>query len=282
MWEKILSKITDNNLEKEVEIKSYCEKFSQIFDLKIENLNNFKKTIDTYNSNIFPEEDFLFNSFNDGDVVSIISTIYYFKELELNFVTVDNKTPEHYLDISNLSLFNAINFDSANLLSKDEYQRTLSFLFLFFIPRQPVKTLLNEFKQNTPLISNSRVTNHHFNMLLYLMQTYEIQEYNLLKNSNKNINHMLIESFLKNNNSIFFYDLNVDWKNVLPKQKMFQLFDLNMSLYNFDILMDNSIKNMFQGIEKELVYCEREYAASNLDKKLTIKSQSDTKTVLKI
>lgn len=282
MWQNILTNILSKDLHKEEDLITYCDNFCQIFNIEIKNSKELKHSIDSYNTKLFPEEDFLFDSFNEGIVSNIIGVFKHLPNLELNVLQINNKKVEDYLNISNLYFFKDINFDSSSLLSKDNHYRTLSFMFLFFLPRQKVKTMLNEFKKQTPLLCNPRVTKDYFEMLLYLMQTYEKTEYSILKNSTKNLNHMLIENFLKENKDIFFYDPSVDWQHILPKEKMFTLFKLDISLYNFDNVMDKSIQNIFIGIEKELMQCERFYAASELDKKLSVKIHAKDKEVLKI
>lgn len=293
MWQNYYTKL--QQYQSQYTTKEYCEVFlsfinpnTKIWDIEL--LKNKLSNNDLQNGlnlELFPEDKNTAYYFNIGDLEFIVNFIYHFPQCDNGWFYLNDefkKLDEHdlYLEIfrddSNIFLFKKIGFYPELLLSKDDDNRTLSFLFLFFLPCIKNNSLLFHFSKKIPLICCNGITNRHFEMLLYLMKELEENEFKLLC-EHRNLNHILMEDFMNTCNELYSFNPKTNWNKILPIFKIHKLLDFNCGFNMFETYMSDSQKTLFSNLPEILNNIQKEYEYHKLKVSLKEKFFIDSKLI---
>lgn len=290
MWKNIYQKL--NYYHKNLTVKEYCDAF-----LKLVNPNDKIWTVEDVNyylsinntSDFFPETKNLHHYINDGDYSFLVNYVYHFPKTEKYWFDTDGKliSLDEYSqykiifdESSDLYLLKKSIFMPEILLSKDDINRQLTYLFLFFLPLIENYGMLYHYKKKIPLLCCNEITNENFNMVLHLMKEYDSFGINLLS-ANKNLNHLLVEDFMENSQKLYAFDTSTNWDKVLPIYKIHTLLDMNCNFKTFEEKMAKKFHYTFENMPKILLELEKKYFYLKLDMELS-KKQIFKKTLLKL
>ena len=286
MWKNYIEIIKKNRCTTTHEYCDYfIENFSQLKKIK---KNEIIEILSNPCNNLFTERYNLENILHQGKLSEIISIFYHYFEIDWNCIMVSDiklkqelTLEENYIeslyDLSKSKLLKNIMFDTEQLLSDDK--NTLSYLFLYFLPSTQENSLIFHEQKKRPLLTCNKITQNHFNMLMFLMKEYEREEFNLLC-QNYNLNHLLIEDFIEDSKNLYDFDLNTNWENILPMEKIKILFKENCTFKTFEDLRDRKKTFTFPYLPKKLIEIEVKFFYEKLDNLLILKSEN--KKLLKI
>ncbi len=291
MWKNIYHQL-NHAYQSKISVKDYCKYFLSIVEpsetiMSISEVNDCLKNNQT--EDFFPEALNLNNAFNNGDYRFIASYIFYFNELNQDWYDINN-------NLSNLSenekykiifkeggedfiLTRAI-FSPELLLSANDENRKLTFLFLLFLPGLDNYQMLFHYKKKIPLLCSFGITDENFDMLLFLTNKYLPDEVVLYQN--KNFNHFLIEEFMVASSELYAFDKRTKWKNILPIYKMKKLFEIEHWISNFNETIDDRLLMIFPQINNILNDIEKEHKYNFLNQKLSNKTSTKDSKIQKI
>jgi hypothetical protein len=290
MWKTLHKQL--NIYHKTLSIKEYCSAFIKLVNPNDElwTLNELESYLRiNITSDFFPEIINLHNYFNNGDYRFIANYIYHFPNTDKSWFDIDNnwKNMEHqkqyktlFDDSSEFFIFKKSIFDPEHLLSKDELEHQLTFLFLLFLPTIDNYGLFYHPFKKIPLICCNLISNQNFDMLYDLMHEYDSFELSVLCKGN-NLNHILMEDFMTNSSVLYAFDPKVNWYNVLPIYKIYKLLDINC---NFQLFSNHISKNsayMFEDMPEILIKLEKEYMYSKFNEQLA-KKEAKKEELLKL
>lgn len=286
MWNNYIEIIKKNKC---TTTQEYCRYFINNFSfLRTINKNEIIKILSTPCYTLFTERYNLENILQQGKLSEVISIFYNFFEIDWNCIMVSDikfnenlSLEENYIknfyDLSRNKLLKNIMFDTEQILSDDN--NTLLFLFLYFLPSVQENSLLFHSIKKRPLLTCNKITQNHFDMLLFLMKEYEKMEFNLLC-QNYNLNHLLIEDFMEESKELYDFDSNTNWESLLPMRKIKILLKENCTFKTFEDLRNKKREFSFPYLPKKLIAIEIMFFYEKLEKLLVFKN-TDTK-LLKI
>jgi hypothetical protein len=277
MWKTLHYQL--NIYHKTLSIKDYCSAFIKLINpddslWSIQQLEDYLSLNTT--ADFFPEVINLHNYFSNGDYRFIANYIFHFPNTNKSWFDIDNKwgniSEENqykriFDDSSEFYILKKAIFDPEILLSKDDLNSQLTYLFLLFLPAIDNYGVLYHHYKKIPLICCNLISNNNFDMLLELMNQYDKFELDILSKG-KNMNHILMEDFMTNSAVLYAFDPEVDWNEVLPLHKIHKLLDLNCG---FQLFSDHISKNsayMFDNMPEILIKLEKEYMYSRFNEQL--------------
>lgn len=259
MWQeinkqiKLISKTSLTVEDYNFSVLKYCEK---LLNTKIELSSDFLNNQNCYN--LFFNTTQIHNWFLNNQInyiFSIFCNEFCFKE-QLN------KELKEWLK-NNLFL-KEINYLPETTLSQDKIENTTIFLFLYYHPYLYKNSLIFHPITNRPLISYKKITNNHFDMLLFLMKTEAQEEFLLFQQTPYNINFQLIENIIDNSKEVYYDEDN--WDKILNKYKITTLLDNGFKLDNFEEIRSQYMCYNFKNL---LIYIEN-IKTEHLIKKLDV------------
>lgn len=280
MWSKIYNQL--NSYHKSLSIKDYCHAFIKLINKNDElwTLDELEKHLSKNDtSELFPETKNLHSYFNSGDYKFVINYIYHFPKTDKYWFDTDNKWDNvvdslQYKKIfdqnSDVYIFKKSIFMPEFLLSENNLNRQLTFLFLFFLPIMENYEMLYHHKKKIPLLCCHGITNENFNMLLHFMREYDLFGINSLS-GDRNLNHILIEEFMENSSELYSFDPETKWDEVLPLYKIHKLFEVNCNFKMFAQKMSKKFKYTFENMPEILMGVERRYLYINMTEQLSKK-----------
>lgn len=280
MWKKYIDilKLRDENYTHQ----EYCLWFSGYFSYKINSLDDFSKELEKENGDLLPISKNLTDMFYQLNIEAIVNLIYHINELEnLDFIVM-NSSKQNNLETlfcstqSSSYIYQLFSFDNEILLSDDNENATLLFLFLYFLPQHKSKDSLYHSRKKIPLISCNKITFNHFEMLLYLMSIYDKPWLESLSEK-YNLNLILLEDFCQNSTEIYTIIDKEEWYNILPLNKMRVLFDQNCSFENYHEYSKNKAFRIAPTLLDFLNLFQKELSFLQLKQKLTMKGQFNKK-----
>ena len=286
MWKNYIEIIKQNKCNTTQE---YCNYFINNFSfLKKINKKEIIKILSTPCDTLFTERYNLENILHQGRLSEIISIFYHYFEIDWNCIVGSDiqlqkqlSLEENYIkiffDLSKSKFLKNVMFDTEKLLSDDN--NTLSYLFLYFLPCTQKNNLIFHEQKKRPLLTCNKITQNHFNMMMFLMKEYEEDEFSLLC-QNYNLNHLLIEDFIEESIYLHDFDFNTNWENILPMEKIKILLKENCTFKAFEELRDKKKFFTFPYLPKKLIEIEIIFFHEQLEKLLEFKN-SDNK-LLKI
>lgn len=280
MWKNYIDIIKER--DKDYSHQEYCIWFAGHFSYNIYSLSDFINLLEKENGDLLPISKNLTDFFYSLDIEALINLIYHINDIsELDFIIMDNDNKTNlenlFSSITNTSyIFKLFSFDSEILLSEDKNHATLLFLFLFFIPQHKTSDSLYHYRKKIPLLCCNKITFNHFEMLLYLMKTYEEESFFQLCEVH-NLNFILIEDFCQNSTDIYVVSNNEEWYNILPINKIKVLFNENCTLENYIQFSNNKIFRIVPTLMTFINYFQKELNFLKLKEKLAQKSQLNHK-----
>lgn len=223
-------------LQNNTNIYQYCEQSLYLFDKSksLLDLSAFENYLSS-KQDLFPIVSTMYQNIHIGNWYLIINFIYHFNDLK-NKQDLENKN-ELIVDLLNLKnqnlIWEEVNFSVEKLLSTNNEDRLITFLFIYFLPIYKNNRFDLNYKDNEPYLTKLAITNENFDVLLYLW-TF---------NQENNKNNSLLLMFIKN----FIYSNNINKENLLTKHKMEKFFKLGISISD----VENSLN------KKELSGCEK-------------------------
>lgn len=267
-------------------IQEYCLWFSFFFNIEIKPLNAFNKTLEMENGDLLPISKNICDFFYKGNLENFVNLIYHLDDLKcLDFLIMNQKEikTSDFLFNQNISVFfDSFSLDLEVLLSSDNNNSKLIFLFLFFLPIYKNQELLNHPKKQIPLISCHKLTYENFEMLLFLMKSFDgfFDKYTQI---DYNLNLILIEDFCQYSNKFFFGKEKNEWYDILPLEKIKLLFQEKCYLYHFSTERNKKLYYNIPSLKDFILFFQKELEVEFLEKKLTIKNgQSIQNKVVKI
>lgn len=280
MWKILHQKL--NVYHKTLSIKDYCLEFIKLINSNDEilSISQLEKNLRVNTtSDFFPEIINFHNYFNNGDYRFIASYIYHFPDTDKSWFDIDNKWTHLddssqykrlFDDSSDSYIFKKAIFDSELLLSKDDINHQLTFLFLLFLPCIDNYGVFYHHYKKIPLLCCNNISNNNFDMLLELMQHYDIFEINLLSKG-KNLNHILMEDFMINSAVLYAFNPETNWEEVLPLYKIHKLLDINCGFELFSNYISKNSAYMFENISEILIKIEKKYMYFKFNEQLSNK-----------
>jgi len=283
MWKNNINIIKKRDIN--YSVQEYCLWFSFFFNLEIKNINIFKPIIEKENGDLLPISKNICNFFYNGELENFVNFIYHINELSsLDFLTMNqnNLNTSEFLFNQNINVFfNTFSLDLELLLSSNNNNAHLIYLFMFFLPVYKDKELLIHPKKNIPLISCHKITQNNFDMLLFLMKSFDRFDYYI--NSESNLNILLIEDFCQYSNQFFFNKKKDDWYDILPLEKIKKLFNEKCYLNKFSTEKNKKLYYTIPTLNDFIFFYQKELEVELLEKKLTIKNgQSTQNKIIKI
>lgn len=275
MWKKYVDIIKDRDIN--YTHQEYCLWFSYHFNYEIYSFSYFKSLIEENNDDLLPISKNIVNYFQNANIEAIINLIYHINDLDnLDFIIMKTSEDESNLDYlfkykDIKSYFcNIFSYDPELLLSHDEENFVLLFLFLFFLPQHKYHDSLTHPRKFFPLISCNKITLENFKMLLFLMKLYDQENFNLLC-KDYNLNLLLLEDFCYNSSTLYFTLNKEEWYDVLPIEKIKLLFNENCMLSNFLDFKDKKVYYSVPTLIEFVQYFQKELEFLKLKEKLTSK-----------
>lgn len=253
MWKKYISNFEQCH---KTDLKKYILDVSKQFNTSLYSFKEIEKIKHNLskNNDLFPTSFFLLNLFTHKNSFKlIISLMYYFDELKkINFI-FNEKHPEDF--VKNSETLSIVSMES--LLFKNYKERTLNFLFFYFMPNVDKEALFSiNFKTfsstRTTWLSNNLITINHFNMLLFLIEKNNIRE------NHKNLLDNTIEAY---NEAYPIFN-----ENKFPVKKISILLKNHYTLNN--IVLSQEQKNIIDSI---IIKLKNEKLNKALLKKKSIK-----------
>lgn len=275
MWKHYINFIQKRNLD--YDYREYCVWFASIFSYTIYSLNEYINIIEKDNGDLLPISKNLTNYFYSHNIEYIINLLYHINELKnLDFIIMDNHFSNNieklfYSRNNSLYFFNIFSYDNEILLSSDDNNATLLYLFFYFCPTHHNQDLLHHSIKKIPLISCNKITFNHFEMLLYLMKSFDEKTFGLLS-VNYNLNLLMIEDFCKSATEIYTFLEHDEWYEILPINRIKILFKENCYL-NFLEMKKISFFSNVPTLHNFIEYLQKECEFLQLKDKLTSKGQ---------
>lgn len=192
MWKNYILKFEQCH---KTDLKQYILDVSKLFNTPLysfKDLEELNTRLQTTND-LFPSSFFLINILNHKNSFKLfISLLYHFEDLKkINFILNENN-PQEFLEQHT----GVISMTLGSLLFKDFKERTLNFLFIYFLPSINRKKIFNLgfdgfLCQRKTWISNALITINHFNMLLFLIDKEKNHE------EHENLINDIIESYIE-------------------------------------------------------------------------------------
>lgn len=279
MWKKNLKIIKTRDIN--YSIQEYCLWFSYFFNIEILPLSSFIINLEKENGDLLPISKNICDFFYNGDLNNFVNFIYHIDDLNcLDFLIInqqDIKKSDLFFNNKKSSFFDSFSLDLELLLSVDNDNNKLIFLFLFFLPTYKNKDLFIHPKKGIPLIACHKITQENFEMLLYLMKSFDGYFESFSSNS-YNLNLILIEDFCQNSNQFFFGKEKDDWYSILPIEKIKKLFKERCYLNNFSTERNKKLYYTIPTLNEFIIFFQKELEVEFLEKKLTNKNGQSLKT----
>ena len=260
-------------------MQEYCIWFAANFSLNLYSLNEFSLLIEKENGKLLPITKNISDNFYNANLDFMINFIYHLNELKnLDFLIMDNVDSLNYDKMfknkdSSLYFFRLFSLDNEILLSQNNNNNTLLFLFFYFFPKPYKCDLLFHHHKKFPLISCNKITFYHFEMLLFLMKSFEQITFNNLCNG-YNLNLILIEDFCQSATQLYNdIDDNYEWFDILPIDKMKTLFLNNCEFKNFIDFRNHKVYYTVPTLEKFINYLQKDFEFHILKEKLDNKDK---------
>lgn len=277
MWKNLYHQL--NIFHKSLSVKDYCKAFLNIVnsDASLRSIIWVQEKLSLNDDlDLFPESKNLHNYINEGDYEFIVNYIFHFPATDKDWFDTDDRLqhlPEEaqyqriFNDDSDVFIFKKAIFMPEYLLSKNDLNRQLTFLFLFFLPTMENYGMLYHHIKKIPLLCCDRITNDNFDMLLRLMQEYDSFGIDMLS-EDRNLNHLLVEDFMECSANLYAFDSNTKWDEVLPIHKIHTLLDMNCNFNLFEEKMSKKFQYTFEEMPQILTSIERKYSYFKLTQQL--------------
>lgn len=276
MWKEYINIINKN---KPIgDYKDYCLWFANQFSYRIYSLNEIVTVIEQENEDLLPISKNLTEFFHFAKVEIMINLIYHLNELtNLDFLIMKPNSQDNFsylFSYKNINSYfpNVFCFDYEILLSNDNQDSTILYLFLFFLPDHKIVDSLLQPRKRIPLISCNKITIEHFKMLLYLMKVYDKDNFSYWCD-NYNLNLILLEDFCQNTTDIYTIAEKEEWYNILPIEKMTLLFKENCSFIKFTEFRDKKIYYTASSLTEFIHLFQKNLEYIILKEKLDLKAQ---------
>lgn len=263
-------------------IKEYCISFSKKFNINLLSKEKIDNIIEeNLDNDFFPEALNMKRNFEQGNIDFILSYFLLFEEINNNFIKLYRDVENECLFTHNSLyknaslLFKIIDSKMDILLSENEENNVLSFLFLNFLPIFKNYELLYDIKTKNPLVCFPKITIENFKLLIYLMKDLDKNKFDEL-NSNKNLNHLLVELFFSD--AISKIDINYLDQKQLTKEKINILFEHEISIKNIEVYLPKHVTYSFEKEITEFKQYEAVYFSKKLESELKIKAEDKKKT----
>jgi hypothetical protein len=274
MWNEYITTINNfkyNNLQE------YITNYISAFNINLYSLEKTQELLVHSSIDLFPERKVLSECFNSGEHIDLfISVFYHLDTLNLSWLFIEEPNvpiETIFNESSRFFIYRLIGFYPELLLEHNDKDRTLTYLFLYFMPNGHQHSLLYHYDKKIPLLSIHQISLYHFDMLLFLMKEYDKISFNLYCQE-YNLNHLLLESFMDNANALFSFTDNINWYDILPIPKIYKLLDYGCNFNLFSHYRNQKHLYTFEDLPNTLSYMEKEYFNNKL-----INQLSDTKNL---